>query len=177
MIQHAADINPQTPGGRLVAHPNRRSPLMRMISAMLATLLASPLAAQMAIPCDWQTRGDAIVEPWESNIATFANGEVQVAHLDTIEPAAGSAYLLILHPPYDALGVRQCTTIGRTDNLGYAAIFFDEIVAGYDPAKGLTLQVPTIIYLPEEGFQNSALLKITVNQSSGDVTVTQALAE
>jgi hypothetical protein len=37
--------------------------------------------------------------------------------------------------------------------------------------------VPAIIYLPEQSFQNSALLSIAVNQSTGDVIVTQALGD
>lgn len=33
------------------------------------------------------------------------------------------------------------------------------------------------IYLPAQSFQNSALLTIAINQSTGDVTVTPDLAE
>jgi hypothetical protein len=143
-----------------------------MISAML---LASPVAAQTAFPCDWQARADSIVEPWEDNIATFANGAVRVALLDVIEPAAASYYLLVLHPPVDEMAGRVCTTVGLDDELGYAGMFFNELEASYDPAAGLTLQIPAIIYLPEQSFQNSALLQISINQSTGKVAVTQEL--
>ncbi len=148
---------------------------MRLFAPVIATLLASPLAAQTAFPCDWQARADAIVEPWEDNSATFANGAVRVALLDVIEPGAASTYLLVLHPPYDELGGRACTVVGLDDGLGYAEIHFNALEADYDSETGLTLRVPAIIYLPEQSFQNSALLTITVNQSTGDVTVTQAL--
>ena len=148
---------------------------MRFLFMIAATLLASPLAAQTAFPCDWQARADSIVEPWEDNIATFANGAVRVALLDTIEPAAASYYLLVLHPPIDEMAGRTCTTVGLDDELGYAGMFFSELEASYDLQTGLTLQIPAIIYLPEQSFQNSAHLKISINQSTGEVIVTQDL--
>ncbi len=148
---------------------------MRLVLSLFAAVLVSPAAAQTALPCDWQARADSIVEPWEENTATFANTAVRVALLDTIEPAAGAAYLLILHPPLDELGARTCTVVGLDDGLGYAAIYFQDLEAGYDPAVGLTFDVPAVIYLPEQSFQNSTLLSITVNQATGDVGVTQTL--
>jgi len=151
---------------------------MRHFSGLFAALiaaLAAPAAAQTAFPCDWQAQVDAIVEPWEDNSATFANGAVRVALLDVIEPAAAAAYLLVLHPPIDEVGGRTCTLVGLDGGLGYAAIFFNELTADYDPSAGLKITVPAIIYLPEQSFQNSALVSIVVNQSTGDVTVTQAL--
>ncbi|SMX39802.1 hypothetical protein [Octadecabacter ascidiaceicola] len=150
---------------------------MRLVSLIAATFLASPLAAQTAFPCNWQARADNIVEPWEDNIATFANGAVRVALLDTIEPAAAAYYLLVLHPPLDEMAGRSCTTVGLDDGLGYAGMFFSELDASYDPATGLTLQIPAVIYLPEQSFQNAVLLSIAINQSTGDVTVSQELAE
>jgi len=77
----------------------------------------------------------------------------------------------------DEVGGRTCTVIGLDDDLGYAAIFFNELEAGYDAKVGLTFTVPAIIYLPEQSFQNSALLSNAVNQSTGDVIVTQALGD
>lgn len=148
---------------------------MKVTSFLFILFCASPVSAQLAFPCDWQAQPDAIVEPWEDNIATFANGAVRVAHLDVVEPAAAAAYLLILHPPTDDLSGRTCTLIGLDEGLGYAGILFDELTAAYDPVAGLILTVPAIIYLPEQSFQNSALLSITVNQSTGDVAVAQKL--
>lgn len=150
---------------------------MKTLLALLLVVNATAAVAQAAYPCDWEARADAIVEPWEENSATFANGAVRVALLDVAEPAAAAFFLLILHPPHNELGLRQCTVVGLDEGLGYAAIFFDKLKAGYDPAQGLTFDVPAIIYLPEQSFQNSALLHITVNQAAGDVRVTQDLAE
>ncbi|SLN29277.1 hypothetical protein [Pseudooctadecabacter jejudonensis] len=148
---------------------------MRWLLTGLLTLCAGAATAQLAAPCDWQARADAVVEPWEDYSATFSNGAVRVALLDTIEPAAAAFYLLILHPPYDEVGGRTCTVVGLDDGLGYAGMIFEELTADYDPARGLIFQIPAIIYLPEQSFQNSTLLTITVNQATGDVSVTQEL--
>lgn len=148
---------------------------MRSVATLLATFVSTASAAQIAVPCDWQARADAIVEPWEDNSATFSNGAVRVALLDTIEPAAAAFHLLVLHPPYDEVGGRTCTTVGLDEGLGYAGLVFEDLTSDYDPARGLVLTIPAIIYLPEQSFQNSALLTITVNQATGQVTVEQAL--
>lgn len=148
---------------------------MRHILLALAMIYAAPAMAQTAMPCGWQARADAIVEPWDENAATFANGAVRIALLDVVEPAAAAFYLLILHPPFDEVGARTCTVVGLDDDLGYAAIFFNNLEADYDPNSGLTVTVPAVIYLPEQSFQNSAVLTISINQSTGDVTVRQAL--
>ena len=148
---------------------------MRCLTGLLLALWPVSLAAQVAQSCDWRARADAIVEPWDAHTKTFSNGEVRVALLDVLEPAAGSVYLLLLHPPRAELGERTCTVIGQSDNFGYAGIMFDELSASYDPATGLTLTVPAIIYLPEASFKNSALVRVMINQATGDVQVTQDL--
>ncbi len=148
---------------------------MRLFLPLIASLFAAPVTAQTAFPCDWQARADAIVEPWEDNSAPFANGAIRIALLDVIEPAAAAFYLLVLHPPYDEVGGRTCTIVGLDEGLGYASIVFSELTADYDPETGLEITVPASIYLPEQSFQNAAILTIIVNQSTGDVTVSQEL--
>jgi len=148
---------------------------MRRLFFLFWALCAAPAAAQVAVPCDWVARADSIVEPWEENSRTFANGEVRVALLDIIEPAAASYFLLLLHPPYGEMGERVCTVVGLDEGLGYAGMFFEDIDADYDPATGLTIKVPAVIYLPEQSFQNSALLSVTINQATGEVSVLQEL--
>ncbi|PVA06373.1 hypothetical protein [Thalassorhabdomicrobium marinisediminis] len=148
---------------------------MRFALPILAALLSGPAAAQMSAPCDTLARADAIVEPWEENSTTFANGAVRVALLDAIEPAVAAFHLLILHPPFDELGGRSCTVISRDSGLGYSGVTFDGLEADYDPATGLTLTVPAAIYQPEQSFQNSLLVTITVNQATGEVTVSEEL--
>lgn len=148
---------------------------MRALFLPVLCLLGSQSAAQVALPCDDIAHVDAIVEPWADNTATFAEGAVRLAVLDTIEPAAAAFHMLILHPPFDPLGARTCTTVGLDEGLGYAGFLFADLTADYDPALGLIFKLPAFIYLPEQSFQNSAVLTITVNQASGDVTVTQEL--
>ncbi|MBT8412279.1 MAG: hypothetical protein KJP02_10845, partial [Octadecabacter sp.] len=144
-------------------------------SAGLALLASTPAIAQAAFPCDWRARADNIVEPWAENSATFANGAVRIALMDTVEPAAAAFYLLIIHPPFDELGLPICTLVGLDNGLGYGAIYFNELDASYDPARGLIFDVPAMVYLPEQSFQNAARLQITVNQATGDVIVGQEL--
>lgn len=149
--------------------------MFRFLSALVFMApLAAPASAQVALPCDWQARADAIVEPWEDNTATFAQGAIRVAVLDVLEPAASSAYLLVIHPPYDEIGARTCSVIAQDENLGYAGFNFEDLTAGYDPATGLTLKVPAIIYMPEQSFQSTTLVSITINQATGRVDVSQA---
>lgn len=148
--------------------------MTRFLAAFLLIIPMS-LSAQVVEECDWRARADAIPEPWEENARSFANGEVRVALLDGIEPAAGAFYLLILHPPRMELGDRQCHIVALNNNFGYAALYFSELEAGYDPSHGLTFSVPGILYLPEEEFQNSLILHVTVNQATGAVIASHEL--
>lgn len=148
--------------------------LMRFsVTVLSAVLFCNSVAAQSAVPCDARAHPDAIVEPWSDHTRTFAEGAVRVALLDTIEPAAAAYYLMILHPPYDEVGQRRCTLIGQNNGAGYQFFYFDDLYATYDPAQGLVLQIPAIIHLPDQNFQNSAYLYMSVNQATGDVAVKQ----
>jgi hypothetical protein len=135
----------------------------------LALLSATPVTAQAVMPCDWQANAQALVEPWEETSRQFANGAVRVALLDTIEPAAGAFYLLVLSPPYDDVGGRQCKVIGAAPGIGFAGLDFGALASGYDPARGLTLQMPVTLFMPEDGTTRATLLNVTVNQSTGNV--------
>ncbi|WP_380054731.1 hypothetical protein ACFE33_14245 [Falsihalocynthiibacter sp. SS001] len=126
--------------------------------------------AQSVSDCEWQAHSSNIAEPWEDNTRTFSNGDVRLAYLDTVEPAAGYAHLLILSPPYDEVGSRQCKTVGMSEGLGFAGLSFAELEASYDPATGLVFTVPIGIYAPEEGESKFNTLKVGLNQSSGDIT-------
>lgn len=148
---------------------------MRLLAILIGMLFAAPALAQEVAECDWRSSAQAIVEPWEENTRLFANGAVRLALLDTVEPAAGAAHLLILSPPLNELGERQCRVVSFAEGVGYAAMYFSELEAGYDPAIGLIFTIPAQIYLPDSGFSNSTLLTITLNQSSGVIGITQEL--
>lgn len=150
---------------------------MKIILCALIWLGLAPAAiAQMVSGCvtengdSYQTSARAIVEPWEENSRAFANGNVRLAYLDTEEPANASAYLLILTPPYDEVGSRQCKIVSMLDGLGFAGIEFGGMVAAYDAAIGLTFEMHVSRYVADSAAYRSDLLWVVVNQATGSVT-------
>ncbi|MCP3969779.1 MAG: hypothetical protein GY717_05590 [Rhodobacteraceae bacterium] len=141
------------------------------LTLSMAFALAAPAAAQSALDCHgWQGQARNIPEPWESHIRTFANGKIRVALLDTIEPAAGAYYLLVIAPPYDEMGNRQCAIIAEHGGtMGFAGMFFDQLGASYDPASGLTLRLPVSRFAPATGGFDPAILAVTINQVVGTI--------
>lgn len=148
-----------------------------MIRVLISVLfLATSAAAQSANPCGWQASAQAIVEPWEDNTRLYANGKVRIAYIDTTEPAAGAAYLLVLSPPFGETGERQCRVIGASDRLGFAGLDFDQLQAGYDAAVGLVFALP-VSTLEGDAFARKVLV-VTLNQSNGAMTARyRAIAE
>ena len=145
--------------------------MIRACLAALSVAAAAPVAAQTAIDCTgWQASAQNIPEPWQANTRTFANGDVRVTLLDTIEPAAGAYYLMVLAPPYDELGSRYCAIIAEGDGgVGFAGMQFDQTSASYDPATGLTVWVPTRLFAPETGGFDDALLGVIIDQAAGTI--------
>ena len=141
--------------------------MIRFLAALICALAAWPAQAQHVQPCDWIARADAIVEPWEDNTRTFANGEVRIALLDVIEPAAGAYHVLIISPPYAELGERQCRTLGMTENIGFSGVEFGSLTAEYDPSVGLVFQMPVQRFDGENYVP--AWLRFTLNQATGDI--------
>ncbi len=135
--------------------------------AFLASLLAAPVAAQEVIPCDWIARADAIVEPWEKHSTTFANGAVRLALMDVVEPAAAAFHILILSPPHDEIGNRQCRTLGKSGTIGFGGVDWDSLRAGYDPAIGLTFEIHVEVYNGE--YSERQILNFTLNQATGAI--------
>ena len=145
---------------------------MRHFGCLLAVgvaLTGLPAAAQVAVPCDWAARADAIVEPWEEHTRTFANGDVRLALMDTVEPGSSPLHILLISPPLNELGERQCRIVRLTEELGYSAIDFKGMRAGYDPAVGLIFDFDTEYFNGEEYIPSS--LRITLNQATGEVGV------
>lgn len=140
---------------------------MRRILALL-TCLAAPATAQQAVPCDWPARADALVEPWEDHTSTFAKGRVRLALLDTIEPATAAFHILILSPPFDEVGGRQCMTLGLAPGMGFAGVDWPSLTAGYDPAVGLIWHV-NVQVMRGAGAQ-TAVLRFTLNQTTGAIS-------
>lgn len=145
-----------------------------MIRILLAALLLAtpalaldPSASAPATECNEYTRADAIMEPWEANTATYANGAVRIAVLDFIEPAAAAMKLMVLSPPYDEVGGRQCRIVALPGGHGFGNLDFAARNASYDAARGLVISLPVLFGPPDEA--DWAQLYIAINQSTGEV--------
>ncbi len=150
---------------------------MKTAAIALTLSLGAPLAAtaQDIFPCDARAELWTIPEPWDENTRSFANGEVRLVLIDTIEPAAIPYYLGILHPPRDTLGGRRCTMIGFGEGIGYQVLYFKGLQAGYDPARGVLFSIPGRLYDPNTDFSNGLVLDVVVNQATGAVTASHRL--
>lgn len=147
---------------------------MRRLSGIMFALslcVAGPAAAQSVETCEWQASAENLVEPWEENTLSFANGNVRLALLDTVEPAVGAFHILVLSPPFDELGGRQCRTIGMQPGIGFSGVNFQFLQSSYDPAVGLIFGVDVRRFDPDQGEFIPAYLRFTLNQSSGVIGV------
>ncbi|MBV7394399.1 hypothetical protein [Mameliella sediminis] len=146
--------------------------MTRLLCALPFALLPAMTMAQdnsvTVLDCDWQASAAAIVEPWEENSRTFSNGKTRLALLDTVEPAAAWAWMLVLSPPYSELGDRQCKVIG-VDGSGFSGMDFAALTASYDPATGLTFTVPVRAYNSEIADFDPFTLRFTLNQATGAI--------
>ncbi|WP_368184756.1 hypothetical protein [Aestuariibius sp. HNIBRBA575] len=137
---------------------------------MLIVILAPQIAtAQQAQPCDWEASVQSLAEPWAENTRLFANGDVRLALLDTLEPAAAAFRLLILSPPFDELGDRQCITVGH-GSAGFSGMMFDQLTSDYDPARGLIFDIPVQVMGTGDVLFEDRHLQVTLNQANGDVS-------
>lgn len=143
--------------------------MFRYLTAALCFSASSVVANDVQVmDCDWQSSAWNIVEPWEANSRSFSNGKTRLAALDTIEPAAGWAYMLVLSPPYGQLGDRQCKVIG-IDNRGFAGMDFSQLQSAYDPASGLSFTIPVQIHDFNTGLGIPRQLWFQVNQATGTI--------
>ncbi len=144
---------------------------MRLVFALLllGVFAAMPARAQEVSECDWRASARALAEPWEANTRTFSNGKTRIALIDTVEPAAGSFYLLILSPPYDVLGDRQCRLVGAAEGIGFRELDFSRLQAQYDPSIGLVFAIPGLIHFPAIDGGSPIWLLVTLNQATGQI--------
>ncbi|MFQ1701185.1 hypothetical protein ACJ5NV_11380 [Loktanella agnita] len=148
---------------------------MKKLLFLLPLLAATSVIAQDVQDCDGWDSARNIAEPWEENTQTFSNGDVRLAVLDMAEPAAGPLYMMVLSPPFDEQGQPQCKVISRGEGVGWVQMVFADLRAGYDPATGLTVTVPGLLYDPEFEFSNAVELSITVNQATGAISAHEAV--
>jgi hypothetical protein len=138
--------------------------------AILALVLAPLVArAQVVAECDARALAGNIVEPWEENSRSFANGNVRLAVLDTIEPAAAAFNILVLSPPFGMMGERQCRIVSLDSGLGFFSATLRGMRAGYDPTIGLNFAIDVQLFNPQTGLGSPAVLRLTLNQASGEI--------
>ncbi len=148
-------------------------PMIRPALAMLSLIaFAAPATGQTVEECDWRASAQALVEPWDApyNSRTFANGDVRLAVTDVIEPAAGAFHLIILSPPYDELGGRQCRIVSADGTIGFSGLTLEAMIADYDPAVGLRFAMQSGAYDPKTGTTLPMTLRVTLNQATGAIT-------
>lgn len=141
----------------------------KFLVALVAGFVPVAAAAQQVAPRDWQASAWNLVEPWEANSRTFAHGEVRLALLNTIEPAAGSYHILVLSPPYGVLGDRRCRAIGMRLGVGFSSADFAALDAAFDPAVGLIFTLPVSRCLPDTADLAPAPVRFTLNQATGAI--------
>lgn len=144
-----------------------------MIRLALSALLLAPAiaAADPAAVTSCADRALAfnLVEPWEANTATYGNAAIRIALLDTVEPAAAAVHLMVISPPLDELGLRQCRLISLAPGSGFYDVDFGGRSADYDAGRGLTLTFPAQRFVPDTGLGAPAKLTVTVNQRTGKI--------
>ena len=136
---------------------------MNTLLAALVAVVAAPAVAQSVSDCDWRTDMRFIAEPWEANTRTFAGGAVRLVVIDTYEPAAAPFQIVVISPPYAEEGWPQCRAIGA-----FAGVDFGALRAAYDPAEGLSFELPVEEWV-EDTVTRPGRLWFTLNQATGQI--------
>ena len=146
---------------------------MKQIFTLFAVLFfaAQANAAEINECDDFRSSAHAIAEPWEEYTRTFADGDIRIAVMDTIEPAEGSYFLLVVSPPYDEVGSNQCKLISRKGSIGFSGMDIKGLISGYDPRAGLALALPVQFYNWETDQPENVLLTVNLNPKTGEMTV------
>ncbi|MEC7962725.1 MAG: hypothetical protein VX201_05590 [Pseudomonadota bacterium] len=139
--------------------------------SLSAACIPALATAGEVIECDWQAQASNLAEPWEESTRTFANGAVRLALLDTVEPAAGAFHLLVLSPPYNELGDRQCRVVTLGGGAGFSGIDFANVAAAYDPSIGLIFNFEAQRFDSDYNDFLPITLEVTLNQATGQIGV------
>ena len=153
--------------------PRPVSPALPRAFAALSVALccAVPAAGQTLRSCDtFEANARNLMSPPEVAVQSFAEGEVRIIGLDTIEPACCYAHLLVTHPvpdePYPA-----CTLISDTGGVGFAGVDMGALTSSYDPVDGLVVTVPVGKYDGQASIMSP--LTVTVDGPTGQVTASR----
>lgn len=147
------------------------------LSAVVAFSVPVMAHAQVVTECGWIGAPANIMEPWDVNSRTFANGNIRVAWVDTGgEPVCCSSHLMVLSPSgngSDGPVYRQCRVVSAQPGQGFYSVNIPGIVASYDPSRGLLLSVEVGHW--HQGMETGAppildRMDIRINQATGSVT-------
>ncbi|MCC5986759.1 MAG: hypothetical protein JJT95_03690 [Pararhodobacter sp.] len=152
----------------------RLPPAATLAAAALLLLTPAHAPAQVISECGWVGSPANIVEPWEENSRSFANGAIRIALLDTGgEPVCCARHLLILAPSGHEEGpvYRQCMVASAQEGSGFFEIDFDLLVASYDPEFGLLIDMQLWHYVVDGGSPIPDRMQIRINQATGAVDI------
>lgn len=146
-----------------------------LLTALVACLLPLSATAQVVRACHdappHLTSVQSMAEPFAENTRTYANGNIRLVVIDTIEPVCCTHHLIVLHPDGEGL-FRACSLVSLDAN-GETWNFIDlkAARASYDAARGLKVTLPASLYDFNTGGSIPTAFAIRVNQATGQVTV------
>lgn len=147
--------------------------MIRVAVFLTALLFSTAPIAQTLGECDWRSSLRNIGEPWEDYTRTFASGAIRITATDTGgEPVCCSQHLVIQAPHPEWFD--SCAVLSGNQDLGFLDVYFEDITASYDPAKGLLLAVPVGYYDPENEYTDPDLFEtiyVRINQSTGSIAI------
>lgn len=138
-------------------------------AAAILTATASIAGAENLRDCDsFEANARNLSQPYEDAIRTYANGKIALMSLWLEEPACCGAHLLITYPE-PGENWQTCRLLSNDGQLGYSNIELHNAEASYDPAEGLTIEMPASTW---DGVQNHRFwLAITINQANGQIWI------
>jgi hypothetical protein len=139
-------------------------------AALVAALCLGPAvaAAQSVRDCDtWEANARNLMMPPEVAIRSFAQGEVRVIGLDTLEPACCSAHLMVDFLVDDE-PFPLCALVSASDSMGFSGLDMAGLAARYDPAAGLILTLPAGRY--DGAASVMSPLTVVLNRATATVT-------
>jgi hypothetical protein len=147
-----------------------RAALIAVVAGVMA-LAPAAVAAEVEACGDWRTSVQAVAEPWDKNTQTYAYGRVRAVVMDTVEPAAGSVFLVLLHPPVDETGAPLCSLISSgAGGDGFGGLDLAGAVADFDAPDALFLDIPASLYSDATARFDAVTLQVMLDLATGVVT-------
>lgn len=143
-------------------------PALGAAALACAALAAGSAPAAEVASCDsWIANARHVA--WDDPTRTFAGGAIRLVALDTEgEPACCSAHLMVLFATADAPFL-DCALVSQTADAGWAGLSLAGAEAAYDPATGLTVDVPVRLY--RDAGTDPGRVSITIDRARGAVAV------